>query len=212
MNKYLIFFTLIALSITFTFLSNHFLLSENIYFDAFAEQFSFEQIEEIIFEASKWKWVGYAFIPVFIVFKITLVTCCLSIGLYFVINQFNFNELFKIALLAELIFLIPSLLKIIWFAFFQTDYNLLDLQLFYPLSALSLFDETAVQQNQSWLVYPLQTLNLFEVAYWLLLAKGVSEVIKKDFTKSFELVMASYGTGLVLWVVTIMFITVTYGA
>jgi len=116
-----------------------------------------------------------------------------------------------VAIVAEFIFLVPALLKIFWLAFFRTDYSLLDIQLFYPLSALSLFDEAAVQQNQSWLVYPLQTFNLFEVAYWLLLAKGVSEVIKKDFTESFELVMASYGTGLVLWIVTIMFITVTYG-
>lgn len=61
-------------------------------------------------------------------------------------------------------------------------------------------------------MYPLQTLNVFELVYWLLLAKGVSEALNRDFTRSFELVMASYGSALVLWIVTVMFLTVTYGA
>ena len=149
--------------------------------------------------------------PSLITLKITLVAACLSIGLYFVVNTFRFKTLFGVALMAEFVFLVPSVLKIIWFAFFQTDYTLTDLQLFYPLSALSIFDASVIQKSQAWLLYPLQTLNVFELAYWLLLAKGVSEVIRKDFTKSFELVMASYGTGLVLWIVTVMFLTVTYG-
>lgn len=191
-------------------LFKYLLVSDTLYTNTFAEQLTYEQIENLISYSEKWEWLGYTLVPLFVALKIALVASCLSIGLFFITNRFNYKDLFGAAVVAEFVFLIPSILKILWFAFFKTDYNLVDLQLFYPLSALSLFDETAVQQNQSWLVYPLQTLNLFEVAYWLLLAKSVSEVIKKDFTKSFELVMASYGTGLVLWIVTIMFITVTY--
>lgn len=211
MNKSILFLLLNIFLIIIIYYSNNFLISDPLFFNTFAEQLTYEQIEKLISESAKWQWVGYALMPVLITLKITLAATCLSIGIFFVTNRFNFKDLFGAALVAEFVFLVPSILKIIWFAFFKTDYDLLDLQLFYPLSALSLFDEAAVQQNQSWLVYPLQTLNLFEVAYWLLLAKGVSEVIKRDFTKSFELVMASYGTGLVLWIVTIMFITVTYG-
>lgn len=205
------FVILISILILIAVITNSLLVSDTLYFNTFAEQLTYEQIENLISYGKKWKWLGYLLIPILVGFKIILVTICLSIGMFFITNHFNFKELFGAALVAEFVFLIPSILKILWFTFFKTDYNLIDLQLFYPLSALSLFDETAVQQNQPWLVYPLQTLNLFEISYWLLLAKGVSEVIKKDFTKSFELVMASYGTGLVLWVVTIMFITVTYG-
>lgn len=211
MNKRSLFILLTVTLCILLFTSNHLLISEKLYFNTFAEQFTYEQIEKIHFESKRYQWIGYVLVPILMTLKITLVATCMSIGLYFVTNQFIFKKLFGAALIAEFVFLIPSLLKIFWFAFFKTDYSLIDVQLFYPLSALSIFDETAVQQNQSWLVYPLQTLNLFEVAYWLLLAKGVSEVIKKDFTKSFKLVMASYGTGLVLWIVTIMFLTVTYG-
>lgn len=188
-SKYLVFITFNAIVCCFIFLTNHLLVSDKLFFNTFAEQLTYEQIKKLISNSEKWELLGYVLVPLLVALKITLVATCLSIGLFFITNRFNFKDLFSAALVAEFVFLIPSLLKIIWFSFFKTDYDLIDLQLFYPLSALSLFDEAAVQQNQSWLVYPLQTLNLFEVAYWLLLAKGVSEVIKKDFTQSFELVM-----------------------
>jgi len=196
---------------TVIFLSNYFLLTSEFYHSSFSEQLTYEQIDVLVQDGEKWEWLGYIISPTLILLKLSIISLCLNIGLYFVINKLDFKSVFKVALIAEFIFIIPSIFKLLWFATFEASYNISDIQLFSPLSALSIFDEAAVQQNQSWLVYPLQTLNLFEVAYWLLLAKGVSEVIKKDFTESFELVMASYGTGLVLWIVTIMFITVTYG-
>ena len=108
---------------------------------------------------------------------------------------------------AELLFLLPVLIKILWFLFVQTDYDLNDLTQFYPLSVLNFFDADAIPRY--WL-YPLQVLNLFEVAYCFLLAYGVADVTGFSFKRSFGLVMSSYGVGLVLWVVLVMFLSITY--
>lgn len=204
MFKYFIYITFVSL---FLFLSNYLLISETVYINTFAEQFTYEQIESIINQGKQWEWVSYTVLPILILIKLTLVASCISIGLFFVTDKFLFKSTFGVTLEAEFIFLIPTLLKILWFALIQTDYTLQDLQVFYPLSALNFFDYTTVQP---WLIYPLQLFNVFEIIYWVLLAKGVSQIIERDINKSFEMVIASYGTGLLLWVVVVMFITVSF--
>lgn len=207
MNKYLIFLILVCALYGFHFLSETILISDALYFNAFAEQLTYEQIEALISQGKKWVWVSYIIIPTLTLLKLTLVSSCLSIGLYFFTNQFLFKSVFGVVLIAEFIFLMPALLKIIWFSIIQTDYSLQDLRFFYPLSALNFFDYTQVE---IWLIYPLQLLNVFELLYWLVLAKGVNQLIERNFVKSFELVLVSYGTGLLLWVAVIMFISVSF--
>lgn len=208
-DKRLLFSILVAALAMFIFLSNYILISESLYFNTFAEQLTYEQIELLIDHSKKWVWVSYAILPVLTFTKLTLVASCLSIGLYFFTNRFSFKSAFAIALEAEFIFLIPVLIKILWFAIIQTDYSLQDLQFFYPLSSLHFFDYTAIQP---WLIYPLQLFNVFEILYWYVLAKGISQLIERDFTKSFEVVLTSYGTALILWVAVVMFISVSYSS
>jgi len=207
---------LLAVLSGFLFLSSYLLISENLYFTTFAEQLTYEQIENIITQGKKWEWVSYAILPILTLVKLTLVASCLSIGLYFSFNRFSFKLAFGVALISEFIFLIPLLLKIVWFSLLQTDYSLQDLQTFYPLSSLNFFDYNTVQP---WLIYPLQLLNVFELAYWLLLAEGLSKLnlstkdelhSEMSFSQSFGIVAASYGTGLLLWVAVVMFITVSF--
>ena len=207
MPKPILFLLLIAVQCLFVFLSNYLLVSDDLYYSSLGEQLSYERIEEMLAQGRKYEWLGYVILPVITLLKLSLVGSCLSIGVFFATNKFSFKSAFGVALVAEFVFLIPTILKILWFAFIQTNYTLKDLQFFYPLSVLNFFDASIIE---SWLVYPFQLLNVFEVVYWLVLAKGVQKIIQKDFTPSFEIVLASYGAGLVLWVAIVMFITVSY--
>ncbi len=165
----------------------------------------------------KWEWLSYAIIPVFYAVKLCLVACCLSIGTFFINNRFEFKKMWGVALVAEFVFIVPTILKILWFAFIQTDYTLKDLQLFYPLSLLNLFDVGSVEP---WLLYPLQVFNVFEVVYWLLLAWGVAAPLPPEgefvtsqeitFGAGLQLVLVSYGSGLLVWVALVMFLTLSY--
>jgi hypothetical protein len=117
----------------------------------------------------------------------------------------SFKKLFQIALIAEFLFIIPSLIKLVWFLFIETDFDLLDLQTFYPLSLLNMIEAKNIPQ---WSLYPLQLINVFEVVYWLILAYGISLVAKERWAKMVGLVASSYGIGLFVWVVFITFITI----
>lgn len=95
--------------------------------------------------------------------------------------------------------------KTAWFYFLQTDYNLEDLQYFYPLSALNI---VGYEGLQPWFIYPFQILNLFELAYWLILAYLIGEEINDtESTKGLQIVASSYGISLLIWVIGVMFFT-----
>lgn len=208
MDKRVLFPLLVSIVWVVIYLTKYLLVSDTLYYNSLIEQLSFEQISTIIEQGEKWQWVSYALVPVILIIKITFVSICLSIGVYVVHNNFNFKEIFGTVLQAEFIFIIPSFLKVIWFSFFEIHYTIADMQLFYPFSLLNIFDPLSIE---TWLVYPLQTLNIFELIYWFLLAQGLTRIINRNLTKSFEVVIAGYGTGLTLWVVIIMFLTVTSG-
>lgn len=203
-NKY--FFTLFCgIAISIAFLTNSLLVGDELYYNFFSGQMSANQIEEIVITTKKWEWAGYALLVGFYLLKFLLISICLTIGLLLSNYAVPFKRLFFIVMSSELIFLVSPILKIFWFWFFQTDYTLTDLQYFSPLSLLSLINRDSIEP---WLVYPAQLVNIFEVAYWLLLAYGLCKVTGERFSRMFELVASSYGLGLLLWTVFIVFLTV----
>lgn len=197
------------LYIAFALVGNYVLISDEIYFDQFGEQLAYERIVEMVETGKKWRWLGYAILPIFILFRCFLVASCLTLGTLLLGSPTSFKNLFRIVILAELVFIIPSIIKIFWFGVFHVDYTLRDLQFFSPLSVLSLMDRESVEP---WLIYPLQLLNVFELVYWLVLAYGLYDLTRERYSKMLGLVAASYGTGLLLWVVFVVFLTINLSA
>jgi hypothetical protein len=197
------------LYIAFALVGNYVLISDEIYFDQFGEQLAYERIVEMVETGKKWRWLGYAILPIFILFRCFLVASCLTIGTLISGISVSFKNLFRIAMLAELVLFGPSIIKIFWFGVFHVDYTLQDLQFFSPLSVLSLMDRESVEP---WLIYPLQLLNVFELVYWLVLAYGLYDLTRERYSKMLGLVAASYGTGLLLWVVFVVFLTINLSA
>lgn len=194
--------TIILLAITYIY--NEFLISDSTYYNTFAEQLTAEKIDGLIEQTQKWSWLGYVIVPIIYFFKFSLIALILLTGFFFINKTVSFSVLFKAVMLAELPFLFLPLIKLFWFLFVQTNYTFNDLQYFYPLSALQLFD---VKSLAIWQIYPLQLLNVFEMVYWGLLAYWLKRLLNITLTKSMEMVIASYGTGLLLWIVFVTFLS-----
>ena len=207
-SKPLYFLVLISLVIVLKFLSSEYLMLDMLYYESFGKQMSNARIQEILEFQRNWFWVEYLLVPITFFLKFSLVAFCLYIGTLLVLGKIKFKKLFHIALLAETVFLLPAIIKLFWFQLIQSQYSLEDLQYFSPFSILSIVGHENVP---TWGIYPLQLTNIFELIYWLLLAYGLHLVIKKPFKESLGVVAASYGTGLVLWVVFITFLTVSTG-
>lgn len=145
--------------------------------------------------------------------KIIVISSILFIGLLYFNIKVKLKKLVFIVISLEYVFLLSIPFEIIYFKFFNTSATLEEIQYFYPLSALNI---VGYQGLDSWFIYPLQVLNLFELAYWLLLAYFIGKLAftSKDKGKpmdlGFKIVATSYGSALLLWVVVVMFFTLSY--
>lgn len=209
--KFIILFSLMLLLSYFSVIV---LPINDLLYQSYSEKLTTVQIEKVFAFQEKWRWISYALVPLLLLLKISLIASVLYIGTFFYSKvKVTFKQLFDAVIKAEFVFLLVSILKIVWFYFFQTNYTLEDLQYFYPLSALNIVGYKGID---AWFIYPLQVLNLFELAYWLLLAYFIGKLAftEKDKGKpmdlGFKIVASSYGSALLLWIVVVMFFTLNY--
>jgi hypothetical protein len=209
LNKTLYFAFLCLLSIAITYSVRSLLITEDLYFELFRDQLSYERILEIIYINEKWEWLSYVVIPFYHLIKIFLAGGCIYVGSIIIGLDFSFKKIFHVALLAEAVFLIPGIFRLCWFIFIETQYTLSDIQWFYPLSLLNFFDPGSLEL---WFIYPLQLMNIFEVLYWLILAYGLYQIKQNSYLRMLGLIACTYGTGLFIWIILIMFLTVSFSA
>ena len=188
------------------FFTEFLLISDDLVFDSLISQLSYERISELVAMSKKWKWISYIFLPILLFIKIIFATICLSIGALMLNIENGFKKFISLTITAEFIFLIPGVIKLLFFYLVKTSYTLQDLQLFSPLSLIGFFNPTELDP---WLVYPIQLLNVFELLYWIALAWQMQEVLEKPFAESLGFVAKTYGVGLAVWVVVVMFLTVS---
>ncbi|WP_299113085.1 hypothetical protein [uncultured Winogradskyella sp.] len=205
MNKNLFFFaTLSSLTLFFAYYSGVILETNQLVINSLSEKLTNQQINKHLSFQQKWEWLSYILIPFLLFFKIVLIAAIIDLGCFFFNREIKYKKLFNIVLKAEFIFLLVIIFKTLWFYFFQTNYELEDLQYFYPFSVLNV---TGYEGLKIWWIYPLQVLNLFELAYWFILAYLLGKELKIKTDKGFSIIACSYGIALLIWIIAIMFFT-----
>lgn len=203
--KYLNLFLLLCLAyLGIGIITQELLKTEVLLAETLLEQFTRDQVLEVINFNRKWEWITYVLLPLLLLLKIALIAKIIDVGVFFIDKKVSYNKLFSAVLKAEFIFLLAPVLKLGWFYFIHTDFALVDLQNFYPLSLINI---TGYENLESWFIYPLQAFNLIEVAYWFILAFQVKKILEVDFGRSFSIVMSSYGVILLIWIIAVMFFT-----
>jgi hypothetical protein len=202
-------FFLLALSIILLTESTNKLLNiDGLIYNSLADKLTNEQLDNFLEIKKKWLPFGYLILPIIILIKTSLIASVLYMGTFFFSKTtVTFKQLWGFVITAEFVFLLIPIFKIIWFCFFQTNYTLEDLQYFYPLSAINIVGYKGLEP---WLIYPFQVLNLFELAYWLVLAYFIGKITETNMDRGLKIVASSYGSALLLWVVVIMFFTLNY--
>lgn len=141
--------------------------------------------------------LDYLWTPFSLLWKFTLTAFTIWVGSFMGGYKLSFKELWKFAMVAETVFIFPELIRLLWF-FLEEPENFLAIQNFYPLSLLSLVNAEQVDPRYH---YPLGALNLFEVAYWVLLAIGVHTISRRRLTASLTIVLCSYTFCFLLWLI-----------
>lgn len=145
----------------------------------------------------------YLSIPLIYAWKFTVLGFVLWMGCFLFGYRVTFSQCWGIVLIAELVFLIPELIKIIWFLFIQSDPNFYDIQAFYPFSLMNLVDYHELDKR---FAYPFKALNLFEPLYWFVLALGIQHFAKRGMKPAWIIVLAFYLPVFLLWLAFYMIV------
>jgi hypothetical protein len=116
-------------------------------------------------------------------------------------NMVSLKDVFLLVVLAELIFFISDLTKIINFTFVNPAYTKEDFQTYYPLSLFSLLQI----DRTSDFAYMFQTLNLFEAGYICALIYGLNQLQFRDIKKAATVAFLSYGGLLLIWILMVIY-------
>lgn len=143
-------------------------------------------------------------IPFVYLWKFTVIAFVVWIGCFMFGYRVTYTQCWGVVIGAEYIFLIPEILKILWFMMVQTDPTLNDISAFYPFSLMHFFDYYSIDRRWA---YPLRALNLFEIAYWFLLVEGIQHYARKDKKYIWIIVSCSYILIFILW---LLFYVVVY--
>lgn len=183
------------------------LINEVVFFNTFSEQLTYDRSMELFNKMRSFAWVSYVVTPLMLLIKFSALSMLIYIGVFFsdLHKEISLGKIFKVVMLSELVFIAASILKLLWFIFFAGNYTLDDMRFFYPLSLINLFSRAEVAPY--W-VYPLQTVNLFQLVYVFLLAIGLSRIssIKREVAD--KVVLATYVPGILVWVALIMFLSI----
>ena len=146
----------------------------------------------------------YLSIPFVYLWKFTVIAFVIWVGCFMFGYRVSYAQCWGISIAAEYIFLIPEMLKIIWFLTIQTDPSYNDIGSFYPLSLMHFFDYYSIDKRWA---YPLRALNLFEVVYWFLLVEGIHHAARKDKKYVWIIVSCSY---ILIFIIWLLFYVVVY--
>ena len=140
----------------------------------------------------------YVSIPLIYIWKFSFFGLVLWLGAFIFGHRITYWQCWQIVAASEFVFLLPEILKIIWFLFIRTDPSYWDVRAFYPFSLMNSVEYEAVSPKWH---YPLKSLNIFEMAYWFLLVAGVQVRIRKQYKSAFLIVFSSYVSFFLIWLV-----------
>ena len=209
MYKFHIWKTILIFSIFYiliNYITNEVIFNDLFYYNILSNKFSLKNIEEVIQFKDKYERVSFILLPLIIIIKYTFVSIIIFIGIKLFEVKTNLRECFKIVLLAELIPLISSVTKTLYFYIYPPR-SLEFIQKLNPLGITNFLKNDSIPK---YLLYPLQQINLFEVGYWLLLAYGIKSLGNVDFKKALKITSLSYGVGLLIWCIFIVFLQLQF--
>jgi len=192
---------LLGLSLVLVSVTNHYILTLDFFGNSGEYLSGTPDRERDVYEALQ-KYI-YLSTVLYTTVKVLFIALIIYTALFLADHQIKFSGALNIVILSEYIFLLAAVIKIIWFKLEYPAGTLADWHKVYVFSALSV----AGNVPADW-YYPLQTLNLFEITYWFLLAYGIHKATSLSYDQSLRVVIFSYVPALFIWMATIAFCTV----
>ena len=204
----LVFTLFILITFLISFIIQEFILTSQVIEDYFAEFLSISLAFELAELRNKWDWMNYILLPIIFILKFILISGWILSGTILYGYKVSFKSIYNAVLVSEFVWLIPSIILIIWFGIFNSDYSFTDVQYFKPLSLLNFFK---ISELDNWLILPLQSINIFQVLYLLVLTFMLKVTLNKGFKETLNFTIPVYLSAVFSWIFFITFININFG-
>ena len=199
-RNWILFPLMSVITLLLLFFTRHYLLDDRFYYRAYGELLSPLQIEGWLQMQHRAEYLGYLLVLLCNTFKYLVIVFAFYIGLSLAGRQSNLNELWIIVLRAELVFFIPAIIKICWFMWVDVNFSLNDWLYFAPLSLLQI---TGYHYLSPIWIYPLEAINVFELAYWAILGLQLGKLLRVGFDEGLRIVLMIYLPLLGFWILLV---------
>jgi len=197
-NNYHIFLLYLSIMLLITFIQQEYITAPNLQAQYYLND---EALARMLERWQKWRWVSFIIIPFLLLLRLILVTLCLFVGSFFFaeMNKMRLKDWWGIVMKGQAVIILYSIILCVFNAATGAG-KAFD---FKEYTSLLFLGGDNVEQ---WIKLPLSAVNVFEIAYWFVMAKLVSVKTETGFGKSFKFVMSSYGVGYLFYIVLLMFL------
>ncbi len=205
-DKWLYYTIIILVFILSVYITNQFLYLDYLYYDNLEEQFTLDQIKNIIMVAKKWQIYGYLIIPFVIIIRILYTSFCFSIGNLIQESHWSFQSLFNISLKADIVFCLSPICNFYYYSL-TNDYNSID---DLGVNCFSFLKLTGRENIPNWLIMAFNSINLFELIYIVLLIVLIQGCFQISYLKATVFVLLTYCIGNYFYIVGMTFLYLNF--
>lgn len=206
-GRWKLFLCIVGANLLLVMLSQVILFDETVFFNTYSEQLTYERTIELFSFMKSYSWINYFLTPLLLLVKFSVLSLVIYVGVFFcdLQKEISLGRIFNVVIGCEIVYILASLAKVLWFTFFAENYTINDLNFFYPLSLINLFRQSEIA---SYWIYPMQMVNLFQLLYVLMLAFGLSRISSLSRDKTDKIVLMTYLPAVAIWVTFIMFLNI----
>lgn len=188
-DKRTYFFILVIIFLTIRYLTNTLILEAIPDYDSLESRGDFMIFH--IFNALNYIWTPFA-----LLWKFTVISFLFWVGAFFLGFKVPYKELWKFALVAEVVFIFPELIRLLVYIDPSSGVTFQEIDEFRALSLLSLLGPENIADQFH---YALATINVFEIFYGILWLYGFHMISNRSFRESSIVVLVSYYFPLGIW-------------
>lgn len=149
----------------------------------------------------KIRWLAFVLAPVLLLLRLSLVSLCLFVGGFFFADMAGkkYLDWWGVALNAQIVLLLYSVLLCVINLAFGANESLVVTK----YTSLLFLSRDNLEQ---WIRIPLSAINVFELAYWIVMAILTSCLTGVKLGQSLKFVLSTYGVGYLFYIVLLMFL------
>ncbi|MGB3924269.1 MAG: hypothetical protein WBL00_10130, partial [Bacteroidales bacterium] len=101
------------------------LIDEIVFFNTYSEQLTYELSMEIFSAMRSYSWISYAITPILLLLKFSALSVLIYIGVFFsdLHKDITLGKIFKVVVVSEIVFVVASVIKMLWFILFAGNYT-----------------------------------------------------------------------------------------